>query len=318
MEELLNKAILGDKNAFSLIFLQLQNDLYRIALSKTKNKEDALDAIQETMIITYKNLNNLNSKSSLKGWIIKILINECYKIHNKKNKTKILSIQDSNFYENIKLELDLSKAVGDADLIIESMAENVEQKIDIYKKMADLLPEKTVIVTNSSTLLPSKFAKYTKRPNKYLSLHFANSIWKNNMTEVMAQKQTNQKYFDLIMDFAKEIRMIPLPVRKEKSGYLLNSMLVPLLFSGMDLYVNGISDPESIDKAWTLGTGAPKGPFQILDTVGLTTAYNIVSMYLKVPSFLAPYNFKGMAKMLKKYIDEGKLGMSSGEGFYKY
>ena len=104
MEELLNKAILGDKNAFSLIFLQLQNDLYRIALSKTKNKEDALDAIQETMIITYKNLNNLNSKSSLKGWIIKILINECYKIHNKKNKTKILSIQDSNFYENINLD----------------------------------------------------------------------------------------------------------------------------------------------------------------------------------------------------------------------
>ena len=123
----------------------------------------------------------------------------------------------------------------------------------------------------------------------------------------MAQKQTDQKYFDLIMDFAKEIRMIPLPVRKEKSGYLLNSMLVPLLFSGMDLYVNGISDPESIDKAWTLGTGAPKGPFQILDTVGLTTAYNIVSMYLKVPSFLAPYNFKGMAKMLKKYIDEKNL-----------
>ena len=195
---------------------------------------------------------------------------------------------------------------------------NVEQNIDIYKKMVDLLPEKTVIVTISSTLLPSKFSKYTKRPEKYLSLHFANSIWKNNMTEVMTQKQTDQKYFDLIMDFAKEIRMIPLPVRKEKSGYLLNSMLVPLLFSGMDLYVNGISDPESIDKAWTLGTGAPKGPFQILDTVGLTTAYNFVTMYLKVPSFLAPYNFKGMAKMLKKYIDEGKLGMASGEGFYKY
>ena len=138
------------------------------------------------------------------------------------------------------------------------------------------------------------------------------------MTEVMAQAKTNMKYFDEIMEFAKQIRMIPLPVKKEKSGYLLNSMLVPLLFSGMDLYVNGISDPESIDKAWVLGTGAPKGPFQILDTVGLTTAYNIVSMYVKIPSFLAPYNFKGMAKMLKKYIDAGKLGMASGEGFYKY
>ena len=226
--------------------------------------------------------------------------------------------KSENAYSSIKLELDLAKAVEDADLIIESMAENVEEKVNFYKKLALVLPAKTVIVTNSSTLLPSKFAKYTGRPDKYLSLHFANSIWKNNMTEVMAQAKTNMKYFDEIMEFAKQIRMIPLPVKKEKSGYLLNSMLVPLLFSGMDLYVNGISDPESIDKAWVLGTGAPKGPFQILDIVGLTTAYNIVSMYVKIPSFLAPYNFKGMAKMLKEYIDAGKLGMASGEGFYKY
>jgi 3-hydroxyacyl-CoA dehydrogenase len=221
-------------------------------------------------------------------------------------------------YAGLKLEMDMEKAVKDADLVIESMAENAEQKIDIYKRLASLLPEKTVIVTNSSTLLPSKFAKYTGRPEKYLSLHFANSIWKNNTAEVMAQSKTDSKYFDAVSEFAKQIRMIPLPVRKEKSGYLLNSMLVPLLFSGMDLYVNDISAPESIDKAWTLGTGAPKGPFQILDTVGLTTAYNIVQMYTKIPSFLAPYNFKGMEKMLRKYIDEGKLGKSAGEGFYKY
>ena len=226
--------------------------------------------------------------------------------------------QAEKAYAGIRLELDMAKAVQDADLVIESMAENADDKIAFYQKLAPLLPEKTVLVTNSSTLLPSKFAKYTGRPEKYLSLHFANSIWKNNTAEIMAQSKTDPKYFEEIMEFARQIRMIPLPVRKEKSGYLLNSMLVPLLFSGMDLYVNGISDPESIDKAWTLGTGAPKGPFQILDTVGLTTAYNIVQMYVKIPSFLAPYNFKGMSKMLKEYIDAGKLGMSSGEGFYKY
>ncbi len=226
--------------------------------------------------------------------------------------------KSENAYNSIKLELDMKKAVEDADLVIESMAENVEEKIAFYKKLAPLLPEKTVVVTNSSTLLPSKFAKYTGRPEKFLSFHFANSIWKNNMTEIMAQAKTDKKYFDAIMKFAEEIRMIPLPVHKEKSGYLLNSMLVPLLFSGMDLYVNGVSDPASIDKAWTLGTGSPKGPFAILDTVGLKTAYNIVSMYVKIPSFLAPYNFKGMAKMLKEYIDAGKLGKSSGEGFFKY
>lgn len=229
-------------------------------------------------------------------------------------------------YENLKLELDLTKACENADLVIESMTENVQDKITFYKKLAPVLPEKTVIVTNSSTLLPSQFAKYTGRPNKYLSLHFANSIWKNNTAEIMAQNQTEQKYFDEVMEFGNQIRMISLPVKKEKNGYLLNSMLVPFLLSGLDLYVSGVSDPQSIDIAWTRGTGAPKGPFQIFDTVGLTTAYNIVMQYQKVPGLFSPllkkmmmpYNFKKMAEVLKKYIDEGKLGMSSGEGFYKY
>ena len=221
-------------------------------------------------------------------------------------------------YSSIKLTTSLKDALKDADLVIESMAENVEEKIEFYKKAAPLMPEKTILVTNSSSLLPSKFAKYTGRSDKYLSLHFANSIWLHNVTEVMVQAKTNPKYFDIIMNFAKSIRMLPLPVKKEKAGYLLNSMLIPFLFSALDLYVNGVSDPESIDIAWTHGTGAPLGPFRILDKIGLKTAYNIVEMYLKIPSFLAPYNFKGMAKLLKKYIDEGKLGLSAGEGFYKY
>ena len=221
---------------------------------------------------------------------------------------KVMGLSDK-----IKLELDMKKALEDADLVIESMAEDFEAKKDLYLKMAPLLPEKTIVVTNSSTMLPSKLAKYTGRPDKFLALHFA-----NNTAEVMMHPKTDEKYFNEVMEFAKSIRMIALPLKKEKSGYLLNSMLIPLLFSGMDLYVNGVSDFESIDKAWLLGTGAPKGPFQILDTVGLETAYNIVEMYLKVPSFLAPYNFKGMAKVLKEYIDAGKLGKASGEGFYKY
>ena len=134
----------------------------------------------------------------------------------------------------------------------------------------------------------------------------------------MKHNETNDKSFNEVIKFAKEINMVALPIAKEKSGYLLNSMLIPFLFSGLDLLVNGISDIESIDKAWTLGTGAPKGPFQILDTVGLKTAHEIVLMYVKIPSFLAPYNFKKMEALLKEYIEKGKLGIASGEGFYKY
>lgn len=229
-------------------------------------------------------------------------------------------------YTSVKLELDMAKAVEDADLVIESMAEDEKEKIAFYQKLAPFLPEKTVLVTNSSTLLPSTFAKYTGRPNKYLSLHFANSIWQKNTAEVMAQNLTETKYFDEIVAFANEIRMLALPVHKEKNGYLLNSMLVPLLLSGLDLYANGVSDPKSIDVAWKQGTGAPKGPFEIFDTVGVQTAYNIVLQYQKVPGLLSPllkkmmmpYNFKAQEAILKKMLDEGKTGVSAGEGFYKY
>ena len=229
-------------------------------------------------------------------------------------------------YSGLKLELDLAKAVADADIIIESVAENVKDKIAFYTGLAPLMGEKTILCTNSSTLLPSTFAKYTGRPDKYLSLHFANAIWKNNTAEVMAQGETSREAFDAVMAFANDIRMVALPVNKEKNGYLLNSMLVPFLLSGLDLYVNGVSDPASIDKAWKYGTGAPRGPFEIFDVVGINTAYNIVLQYQKVPGLFSPllkkmmmpYNFKGMIAVFKKMIDEGKLGRSSGEGFYKY
>lgn len=229
-------------------------------------------------------------------------------------------------YSSIKLELDLAAAVANADLVIESMAEELSAKEAFYGKLAPALPEKTVIATNSSTLLPSAMAKFTGRPDRFLALHFANSIWKNNTAEVMGTSDTSPAHFDEMVAFAEQIKMIPLPVRKEKSGYLLNSMLVPFLLSGMDLWASGVSDPQSIDIAWTHGTGAPKGPFQIIDTVGLNTAYNIVMQYQKVPGLLnpllkkmmLPYNYKQIASMLKAMIDRGELGESTGKGFYTY
>ena len=302
--------VLGSQIAFQSAYCGFDVTIWLRSEGSITRTQPKLDNLKEVYIDTINKMATPEGQTP-EGWARGIADYETF------DKEQCLA-KVEKAYNGIKLELDLEKAVKDADLIIESMAENVDEKIAIYQRLKGYLPEKTIIVTNSSTLLPSKFAKHTVRPEKYLSLHFANSIWKNNIAEIMVQKQTDNKYFEDIIEFAKDIRMIPLPVKKEKSGYLLNSMLVPLLFSGMDLYVNGISDPESIDKAWTLGTGAPKGPFQILDTVGLTTAYNIVLMYVKIPSFLAPYNFKGMEKMLKKYIDEGKLGMASGEGFYKY
>ena len=134
------------------------------------------------------------------------------------------------------------------------------------------------------------------------------------------------KYYDEIVEFATSIRMIALKINKEKAGYLLNSLLVPFLLCAMDLLANDISDVETIDKAWKLGTSAPKGPFEILDIVGLETAKNIVEQYTKVPKLLnplfrkmmLPYSYDKMLNILNNYINNNKLGKQSGEGFYKY
>ena len=305
--------VLGSQIAFQCAYCGYDTTiLIRKEDSKQKIKR-SLEKLQKTYIET------LTEMTPKHNWARGLADEKSF------NREKSLE-NANNTMENIKIETDQEKALNDADLVIESITENIEIKRNLYAQIAKILPEKTVIVTNSSTLLPSKLAEYTKRSNKFLSMHFANAIWKNNIVEVMGHEQTEEKYFNEIIEFGKSIKMIPLPVTKEKSGYLLNSMLVPFLMSALDLYANGISDPQSIDDAWTLGTGAPHGPFKIMDVVGLETVKNIVEQYQKVPTLInpllkkmmLPYNYRGMLKIVNKYIEEGKLGKSVGEGFFKY
>lgn len=223
---------------------------------------------------------------------------------------------NENAYKNLKMELDLEKALKGAYIVIESLAEDPAAKTEFYKKAAPLLDEDTILVTNTSTLLPSMFAEATGRPEKYLALHFANNIWYGNTAEVMGQAKTEQKYYDEVVEFAKQIRMVPLCLKKEQPGYILNTLLVPFLNAGMYLWAADISDPATIDLTWRLATGAPNGPFQILDVVGVTTAYNIAAMK---PGHDDPTKPEGMIYLkLKEMIDAGKLGVNAGEGFYKY
>ena len=221
-----------------------------------------------------------------------------------------------NFAKLIHIELDMAKAVEDADFVIEAMAEDPAQKIDIYKQLKDLLSEKTILLTNSSTLLPSMFAEYTGRPEKYCALHFANTIWKNNTGEVMGHPGTDPEVFKKTVELAVEINMIPLELHKEQPGYILNSMLVPFLSAAQGLWARGVADPATIDLTWELATGAPKGPFKILDIVGLETAYNINLM--KPETKVEGSDSWMISKLLKEKIDKGETGVNAGKGFYDY
>ena len=219
-------------------------------------------------------------------------------------------------FDNLTYSSDLAEAVKNADLLIESVPENPTIKIGFYEKLAKVAPAKTVFVTNSSTMLPSEFADATGRPSQFLALHFANSIWKHNTAEIMGHPGTDPKVFEDIVAFSKAIGMLALPLKKEQPGYIINSMLVPFFYSATDLLLSEVADAHTIDKTWMKATGAPAGPFGMVDVVGITTLYNVIKMNAEKTK--DPIRIKTVAFLKENFIDTNKLGVATGEGFYQY
>ena len=219
----------------------------------------------------------------------------------------------------IRYATDMAEAVQDADLVIEAVPELREIKQTFYTQLGEVAPDKTVFVTNSSTMLPSDFAEFTGRPEKFLALHFANRIWMNNTGEVMEHPGTDPKVVEDVLAFTAAIGMVPLHIKKEQPGYILNSLLVPFLDAAQYLWGNEVSEPETIDKTWMIATGAPMGPFGIIDIVGLQTIYNIVSTKAARHPNPDDNPYKHIADKVKnEFLDQGKMGIQTGEGFYKY
>lgn len=216
----------------------------------------------------------------------------------------------------IKYTTNLKDAVKDADLVSESIPEDIKIKKEFYEKLSKLAPEKTIFTTNSSTTLPSDYAMESGRPDKFLALHFANGIWDANIAEVMGHENTDMRVFDDVVEFSKNIGMVPIPIYKEQNGYVLNTLLVPLLSAASNLLINEVSDIESIDKTWMISTGTQIGPFGIMDTIGMQTMYNIDMLWGEK---LGDQSKIDRANYIKtNFMEKGKMGVASGEGFYKY
>lgn len=211
---------------------------------------------------------------------------------------------------------DLIGAVSAADLIIEAVPENLDLKKQIWAQVGAAAPAHTIFLTNTSTLLPSSFADSTGAPERFLALHFANNIWVQNIVEVMGTAQTDAKYVSLTEQFAKDMGMDPVVLNKEQPRYIMNSLLVPLLDAASRLYANEVASPHQIDKVWKKATRSPKGPFEIMDIVGLRTVYAIHSANAERTGDALERQFT--QKLKAEYIDQGKTGKESGQGFYDY
>ncbi len=218
-------------------------------------------------------------------------------------------------FSRLSLYADLAASVEKADLVIEAIPEVLEVKQSFYRDLSRVAPKETLFASNSSTFIPSQLVESVDRPEKFLHLHFANDIWKLNIAEIMKHPGTSPDVFDQVVEFAKSIAMVPVPIYKEQPGYVLNTLLVPFLTAAMQLVVDGIADPETVDKTWMISSGAPSGPFGFLDMIGPNTPYNLCKAYGEAGDEGAAR----IAQWLKaEFIDNGKMGKQNGRGIYTY
>lgn len=217
----------------------------------------------------------------------------------------------------LSFQTDTASAVANADLLIEAVPEVPEIKSAAYRNLANFLPEHTLIATNSSTLLASDFAQDTGRPDKYCALHFANLIWAMNLAEIMAHATTSEETLTQVAEFAIEIGMVPIPVEKEKNGYVMNTWFVALLNAAQTLVTNGVSTPEMVDRTYLIANrGAAVGPLGMIDVVGMQTAYNVLMHWGNEDN--DEQMLKNADYIQSHFIDKGLMGLPSGQGYYSY
>jgi 3-hydroxybutyryl-CoA dehydrogenase len=210
----------------------------------------------------------------------------------------------------IKFTTHPQEAVLDADLINESVTEDIAIKEKVWKQFGELALSKTIFTTNTSYLLPSQFAAISGRPEKFCAFHF-HDVFTAKVVDIMPHPGTDPELIPLLMDFGKSLNQVPVLVKKESPGYIFNFMLMALIGAAGKLKTSEVGSIEDIDKSWMVNFNMPMGPFGILDNVGLDTAWRVTKDRPDSSS-------RAFAELLKSYIDQGKLGEKSGEGFYKY
>ena len=208
-------------------------------------------------------------------------------------------------------------AAEDADLISESVLEDPKLKGRVLAEFNALCPPRTIFTTNTSTLLPSQYAKASGRPDRVIALHFhLPRVWVSNIADVMPHKHTAPEVTELVREFARRIGQVPIELRQEHNGYVFNAMYGGMQREAIRMAERGIASIEDIDRAWMRVTGSLAGPFGATDMVGLDTAWMISDYWARRYFFVR--QLRRNANFLKAYVDRGELGMKSGKGFYSY
>ena len=249
--------------------------------------------------------------------ISKEALNNAIKIINKNLKRQcskgiIEDKQIDKILNNIKISTNMS-TLRDCDLVIEAVIENFNIKSKIFTDLDQICNSKTIFATNTSSISINKLSSKISRPEKFIGMHFMNPVPIMKLIEIIKGNKTEKGTLNFIKKISVEIDKIPVECN-DSPGFVSNRILMPLINEAAYTYMEGVASVESIDEIMKLGMGHPMGPLKLADLIGIDICVSIMNVLLE--------GFKNekyaICPLLIEMNKKGKLGMKTGEGFYKY
>jgi 3-hydroxybutyryl-CoA dehydrogenase len=223
------------------------------------------------------------------------------------NEDKTATLQKISSFTNIEL------GVQDVDLIVEAATENSEVKKSIFQQMDQFAKPECILASNTSSISITSLANATQRPSKVIGMHFMNPVPVMKLVEIINGEATDAETTNTIVALTEAIKKVPCVV-KDAPGFIANRILMPMINEAVYAFSEGISDANTIDTIMKLGMAHPMGPLQLADYIGLDVCKNILTIMQE------GFNDTKYAPcpLLVEMVNAGKLGVKSGEGFYKY
>jgi 3-hydroxybutyryl-CoA dehydrogenase len=210
----------------------------------------------------------------------------------------------------VSAEVDIAEAVRKAWLVVEAIPEQLELKRLVFGQLDELSAPDAILASNSSSYASRMFLNKVRRPERVLNIHFYMPP-RQNAVDVMSCGQTDRDVLDFVMTTLPQFGLYPFEAHRESTGFIFNRVWAAVKRESLEVVAEGVSTPQDVDQMFQLNTGSA-GPFRMMDQVGLDVVLDIEEHY----SAEHPEYPEGPRRLLRTYIQQGRLGVKSGVGFY--